>query len=706
MHRRHLGRVYTVIVIAALVALYLLPRLWNLDAFVTTDESTWLRRSAHFYDAIFTADFAETFQFAHPGVMTMWAGMVGFIVAAPDYLIVSIGNLFAGKPIHEQLERLGHNELDVLNAARIAKIVLQTALFVVSLIYLRRLFGRLITVIAAVMIALDPFLIAHDRLLHVDGLFTISIFAAVLAIADALVSENSSAWSWFVAGMLAAVAWLTRSTGLVLLVVLAISMLVDVFRADFGSETFRQRLIRHARSGGIWGVAALATTILLWPALWVAPVATLDFVYDWSVNAAGSGHEFPTFFNGTIYFGDPGVWFYPTAFAWRLTVAATVGIALVAMLLVTGKLRDTMSRRAQAALAVALLFALLYGGGMSAGAKKFDRYILPIFPVVDLVAAVGVAGTLRYVIQSRPQFTNIAVTAAVAILALGQALPTMLASPYYLDEYNPLLGDTSAAVDVLQAGWGEGSREAAEFIIADSEARQDSNPDDPPVVRISGTTALIDYLLPDGYDVDPGSFITTEDWRETDYYVSSIQHWQRDMFEDLFPYLEQFDPAHTVEIGGVPFMRVYRLNQLPPPTWLPQTRGCQTRFEDVIQLENITHDSESITIWFRTNYRALPHGYDVQVALLREVDGIPSGATVVTEPFEPSRQFRIVKGLTIPANALDMELSEPFLVQLAVVDPTTGKPLYAQHTERDGVVTRVTLAADCGTRSAPDWSEP
>jgi dolichyl-phosphate-mannose--protein O-mannosyl transferase len=218
--------------VALLTLLYLLLRTTGLDRIVTTDEPFWLGRSANFYRALWQGDLVHTFQHAHPGVMTMWAGMVGYWFAAPGYVDTVDADIYNVYGIHRHLREMGLLEMDVLVASRIAKIVLQALLFALSLVWLRRLFGTPVAIVAGAIIALDPFLIAHDRLLHLDGLLAISSLAAVLALAEAATGSRRPALTWLIAGALAAVTWLTRSTGLALLGVVGLVLLTDAIAGD------------------------------------------------------------------------------------------------------------------------------------------------------------------------------------------------------------------------------------------------------------------------------------------------------------------------------------------------------------------------------------------------------------------------------------------------------------------------------------------
>src|SRR3954471_21135023 len=62
-----------------------LPRLGQIDSFVTPDERRWLQRSANFLFALDKGNYAATYQAGHPGVTIMWAGAAGILANLPDY---------------------------------------------------------------------------------------------------------------------------------------------------------------------------------------------------------------------------------------------------------------------------------------------------------------------------------------------------------------------------------------------------------------------------------------------------------------------------------------------------------------------------------------------------------------------------------------------------------------------------------------------
>jgi hypothetical protein len=164
---------------------YLAPRLIGLDRLVTVDERDWLGASANVYTALVHGDFAHTSQvehgLVHPGVLTMWAGALGFRLAFPEYAERHPEQIEHINDTHEVLRRLGYSPLAALVTARTTKLLLQVVFFAICVWLMQPLFGAAITVVGMVLLAFDPFLIAHDRLLQIDGLLALTSFVSLLA---------------------------------------------------------------------------------------------------------------------------------------------------------------------------------------------------------------------------------------------------------------------------------------------------------------------------------------------------------------------------------------------------------------------------------------------------------------------------------------------------------------------------------------------
>jgi 4-amino-4-deoxy-L-arabinose transferase-like glycosyltransferase len=196
-----------VCIVLVLFILALLPRVLNLDAFITWDEPMWTYRSIRFLTALRRMDFGETFLVGHPGVMTMWAGAAGISIqrllgfgSATDFAWLS------GLPTldlrdTEALRELAH----FLPAAKVPAAVLHAVCIVGIYLLARKLFDAKAALLAALLLALDPFHLALSRVLHIDALAADFMILSVLSLLVHLRIQNCSegiakspllAWIW------------------------------------------------------------------------------------------------------------------------------------------------------------------------------------------------------------------------------------------------------------------------------------------------------------------------------------------------------------------------------------------------------------------------------------------------------------------------------------------------------------------------------
>src|SRR6185369_13457556 len=157
-------------VVLFLIALY--PRMINLTGYLTTDEGNWMGRTALFTKALTTGDPAGTYQSGHPGVMTMWESLIGM---GPDR---ALGLVEYVRP--DGLEK-APGYLDTLHAAR-RPFAIMTSLAVAGIALLSwRLFGAGVGLIAGVLLALEPFFLAHSVVAHVDSNITTWMTVCILS---------------------------------------------------------------------------------------------------------------------------------------------------------------------------------------------------------------------------------------------------------------------------------------------------------------------------------------------------------------------------------------------------------------------------------------------------------------------------------------------------------------------------------------------
>ena len=149
---------------------------------------------------------------------------------------------------------------------------------------------------------------------------------------------------------------------------------------------------------------------------------------------------------------------------------------------------------------------------LTAAPKKFDRYLLPVFPLLDIVAAVGWGLLLETVLRRRMKLAWMLVALATFVFGLGG---DWASRPYYLSYYNPLFGGASVGYDTLLTGWGEGLDQVANYLDGVDLGHE-------PRVRMQSFQASHPLFRADVYNIGHRSVLYP------DYYVLYRSHVQRD----------------------------------------------------------------------------------------------------------------------------------------------------------------------------------
>ena len=173
---------------------------------------------------------------------------------------------------------------------------------------------------------------------------------------------------------------------------------------------------------------------------------------------------------------DPGWLFYPLVLCTE-TTPLTLPLAFAGCLFLWRK-RHPWSRNGQegyaqqfrialALVAVVLLFTLC----LSLTSKKFSRYLLPAFPILEILATIGLFEFLKWgysYIDSRfgPETTPQKLTfsiVTVLCLVLIQIVPILRLHPYYGTYYNLCFKLTDIR-KIITVGAGAGYDLAAKYL--------------------------------------------------------------------------------------------------------------------------------------------------------------------------------------------------------------------------------------------------
>lgn len=545
-------RLVLIALVLFIVALAL--RLAGLGAFLTPDENLWAARAAHFVTALSAGDWAATNITGHPGVTTMWAGALGLLAKwllapspAANGLLASAAEL-AAHPAN----------LAYLPWLRLPVAMLCAAAIVASYLLARRLFPERTALLGAGLLLFDPFLLAHGRLLQMDGLVAAFITVSWLALIVALRTRQRR--FFVLSGLSIGAAVLTKSPALImgplmLLAIVGARLLWAMPQAAEGHAPARTGRAAGLLRDLLWtGVPFVLIVFLLWPALWTAPVETLGGVWSLMTAYGGGEHELGNFWLGRPA-ADPGTLFYAAVLLFRTTPVNAIGLLLA---LIAGIGCLSVNRRPRLAGVPALFaFVLWYGIILSAGAKKFDRYLLPVFGAVDLLAAWGWAGAAGWAagrLWRRPgalRGAAMASYAGAALLVAVQGWSALAARPSYLTAYNALAGGARVAAHVLPVGWGEGLEEAAAYL------NERPGADSGRAAAWYGKNVFGAFYCGTSYDLYYDTPIASDLYEEdVDWVVTYLNQEQRGLVDSSVT-AALGAPLHTVMHDGIVLASVY-----------------------------------------------------------------------------------------------------------------------------------------------------
>jgi 4-amino-4-deoxy-L-arabinose transferase-like glycosyltransferase len=525
----------------------LLPRVLNLGVFLVGDEANfWLRRSDTFLRAIQSGDWAATAISTHPGITTMWLGSAGIVLRRA---------LFAAGLLHDA------SFPTVLTFARLPTALAHITCVLIGYGLLRRLLNPVPAVLAALLWATDPFMIAFSRVLHVDALA--GSFATVSLLAACLHWHHDPRRRWLIlSGVCAGLAILSKSPALALLPAVGMIGLAAAWRQDERRTTNDEEAPKSFALSPAslipllaWGAIVAVTVFALWPALWVSPIAAYRQV-RLGVEAEGAEpHMLGNFFLGQED-DSPGLLFYPVALVLRLTPWGLLG--LLALPLALRRARPA-TRRDLAALAG---FLVLFIVAMSLFPKKFNRYLIPAWPVVDILAAAGLAWMVDFRFQmldpriSQSKIKNLLSKVGLSLIVLASIANAAWYHPYGIVYFNQLLGGAQAGAHTFVIGWGEGLDQVADWLNQQPDITG---------VRVATTLVapLQSYLRDGAQAISPDGPLPNK----TGYVVVYVRHVQ---WGSLYPPFDQFygrvAPVHVVQLHGVDYAWIY---QVPPPVAQP-----------------------------------------------------------------------------------------------------------------------------------------
>jgi 4-amino-4-deoxy-L-arabinose transferase-like glycosyltransferase len=527
------------LLLALLALLIFIPRLLDLDVFLTADEPLFLQHSRDFATGLASGDFGLTLGIGYPGVTVAWwsAPVVG----------------------------LASTELGAFVAGRVAT-ALMTGLLLLAMYGLARSFlGRWPAFIGVALLALDPYSLAYGRLLHIGAPLALFMTLAGLSF---LLWLRDARYRWlFLAGLFTGLALLTKSTAM-LLGPMLVAGTVGWTLSPARSRRPRWWL-RQLAALIVVGLVAAAVFFLLWPAMWVDPAGAFGLTFGKLLTdqEAGAGNL------GMFWLGrfveDPGPAFYFVAFLLKSTPWLLAGL-LLSLYQLAKMLRRSLSPSPEYRIATIIslwLLALTYLIVMTLASKKSIRYMLPVFPIFYLLASqsfcqLGHSAT-QYLTNMRRTTSHVSrftfhaserslpvrrfIFSAPLLLVLSLlllSLFTLFYHPYYFTYYNPLLLGWRWAPHTLLVGWGEGLDGAARYL----------NQQPPATV-----SAWYEWLFPIYYRGETEPVVPQENLLTADHAVLYVNQVQRDIpTPNIIHYFQtRRRPEQTIRLAGIDYAWVY-----------------------------------------------------------------------------------------------------------------------------------------------------
>ncbi len=646
---RGVRRAVRLLLLVGVLLLAGVPRLLTLHLFLDSDEiNFWMPRSMRFLDAMQSGNFAETAQSTHPGVTTMWLGSAGILLR--DSLIAAGVLTDVPFPL-------------TLTLSRLPIALVHTCGVLIGYLLLHRLFatrspepgGVALALLAAAFWATDPFVVAYARILHVDGLTTTFATLSLLAGGIFWVRGGHPAYLLLSAGA-GALATLSKSPGVAVIPIIG---LAGIAAWHYDGVPLRRVLLAL----GAWAATFALTLWLCYPALWVDPVRAWQQMRVGVEVEGASPHVIGNFFLGQAT-DTPDARYYPVALLMRTTPLTLIGLLLLPFVW----RRDADSASTRRMLALLAAYILLFVLAMSIFPKKLNRYIGPVFPALDILAATGWVWAVLRLRDLRggvvPLAARVLPFGVAALISLA-ALNMLWWHPYGVIAYNQLLGGAPRAERTFLMGDGEGLGEAARWLNMQPDITG---------VRVASTmiNSLQPFLMRGAQSSTPrnGQFAAQDG-----YALIYVRHTQRGLPAAPFGavYTSQ-TPVYTVQAHGVTLASVYQL--APPIADLHNAtfgdaltlRGTQTDLEGLRAGHGIT-----LTVQWQAQqppsqeYLMFVHVLDPQGQKVAQIDVPPAGTAQPPTTWQVGRTLTWTHPLPVPADLPP----DTYWLAIGLYDPVT-----------------------------------
>jgi len=499
------------------------------------DESNYFLITKRFFNALFTGNLEGTLVLPHPGITTWWINKITLKIA----------------------ENFLNKELSLLETYYYPKLsfaIISSILVLIIYLLLNRVFNQKISIIASLLIALNPFLIAHSRIIGTDGLTP--LFMTVSLLLSLLFIKENKLYYVPISGFFAGLAILTKVQGIFLTAFFLFLILFNfIFNLIKKNKIKLVHILKQIVSPIFWAVGCSIVIVLILPLFWSKD-------YEKILNVLNIKYEqlikFITRLTPRFYLGtnrvEPIYSYYLVVLPFRLTPISFI-LAPLAFIFVMFKKFNIYVRKYLKYIICFIFYIIFFLVMMSIFTYKGDRLILPVFPAIDILSAISIyiiynlflnKYNFKHAQKKYKFFSKNSFLILVSVLIIIHIILYIPFFPHYLAYYNPLLGGAKQAAKMFSVGWGEGLYEAAQYLNKKENSKD---------ITVSSwyDVCLQPYFEGRAYPLKYGGGGNIK------YILFYVNQLQRNLFPDLIEkYRINREPEHVVKINGLEYVWIYK----------------------------------------------------------------------------------------------------------------------------------------------------
>ena len=529
-------------------------RTLKLNLFYGRDELVIWRWSDDFFSALWRGSFVNVLAGDdYPGITLFW------LQALYSALKLSFLWLFHGQPpalaaivdVPQSLAYLAERRM-VVGLATTAQI---GAIYGLA----AKIYDRRVAWLAAFLVALDPLLLAESRVFRCEAFAGGFMILSVLSWLGYLKEKK---WRYLaLSGILGGWAVLTKTSAGFLAPVIGLLLLLDLLVCRNGGWLARFKF--SVWRGIQWGGLAAVTFWLSWPMLWFDPGPYLNTVFFRGLAQATSSSAWhgDVFFAGRIVPDDPGSLFYPVALAFRSTPPMWLGLAWALIILGYALAKRATAKAGAlswpaASAGVWVVYSGVIFTGLSFAFSKMDRYLVPLLPALDILAASGAVWVWDWGSRRSRTSRRIGWIAKGGVLAacIAQLWLTLSAYPYFYSYWNPMVGGGAAAAKTVPVGSGEGLDQGIDILNRLPDAKQ--------LTLVCGASRVWCAGKFAGTSLS-SEVLNSGEWAQADYVLFYIAWSQRQTYpQEVVDYLTDRYLVHRVELSGATYAWLCRVPKM------------------------------------------------------------------------------------------------------------------------------------------------